>query len=268
MSELVVLMVPISRVLDLTVDRKDRTSKAYMDHEMALMRDVKVAGIRTPLKVIIEGDNFRVICGQTRLNAARRAGGLQEVPVTVLQGEITPARLLIEELVDNNMTSAFDPLAQAEIYLELMRINNWNQAELCANVPAAKAPAVSKALKIFSDLIESLKAKLKAGEIGPRLGYALARVDKECQLAVYEQVKGMPKVQSAEEHISELLNGKPKKKEQRGKAQDGGAQIDYPVAADWEFFAALGAKLTKVAALGKKGLLPPSLALQSLLKAS
>lgn len=264
MSTLVVLPVVIGRVLDLAVDRKDRTTKAYYDHETALMHDIRGAGVRNPLKVITEGELFRLVCGQTRLNAARRAG-LQEVPVTVLQGELTPSRLLIEELTDNNMTAGFDVLAQAEIYLELMRLNGWTtHAELCSNVPAAKPSAVTKALTTFSGLIDSLKARLRAGEFGPRLAYQLARLDKECQPAVYERVKGL-KVEAAEAVIGELLNGKPAK-EKRSRVQDGAVQIEFPVSSNWEIFKALGSKLLKAAAQGEKGPVPPALVLQNLLK--
>lgn len=264
MSKLVVLIVAIGRLLDLAVDRKDRTTKAYFDHETALMLDTKAAGIRNPLKVVTEGDLFRLVCGQTRLNAARRAG-LQEVPVTVLQGEFTPSQLLIEELVDNNMTAGFDVLAQAEIYLELMRLNGWTtHVELCSNVPAAKPSAVTKALTTFSGLVEPLKARLRAGEFGPRLAYHLARLDRECQPATYERVKGL-KVEAAEVVIGELLNGKPAK-EKRSKVQDGPVRIEFPASSGWDIFKALGSKLLKAAARGEKGPVPPALVLQNLLK--
>ncbi len=264
MSQLVAQSVPITRVLDLVRDRKDRTTKAYFDHETALVRDIRVAGIRTPLKVLVEGEYFRLVCGQTRLNAARRVP-LQEVPVTVLQGELTPSRLLVEELTDNNMTAGFDILGQAEIFLELERENGWTHAELCANVPAAKPAAVTKAMTIFERLIDELKAKLRAGEIGPRLGYALARVDKDCQLAVYERVQNLCVV-GAEELIGELLSGKATKKSKRCRVKDGDALLEFSTSATWEFVKALATKLLKAASQGEKSPIPPALVLQNLLK--
>ncbi len=207
-SAISVIQVSINQVLDLAKDRKDRSTKKYFEHETALMHDIKANGIRNALKAFRQGNLFQLVCGQTRLNAARRAG-LQDVPVNELQGSMTPTRLLIEELTDNNMTEGFDTVVQGGIYVELMRENNWTQSELVANVPAAKPGPVSKALSIFENLVEDLKAKLRSGDIGPRLAYALSRIDPARQTAVYEAVKHM-KVEAAEVHISSLLGG-PKK---------------------------------------------------------
>lgn len=210
MPDMTLLRIPLAKILDLLKDRKDRSTKAYYDHETALMNDIRVAGVRNPIKVFTEGEFYRLACGQTRVNAARRAG-LTYVQAQMLEGAMTPTRLLIEELTDNNMQQGFDVLAQAEIYLELMRENGWEkQSELCANVPAAKPGPVSKALSIFEGLIDEMKVRLRAGEFGPRLGYALSRLPKDQQAAAYEKVKNM-KVEAGELHLGCLLGSKPKK---------------------------------------------------------
>ena len=199
--------IPIAKILNLAKDRKDRNTKRYFDHETALTNDIRTAGVRNPVKVIREEDLYRIICGQTRLNGARRAG--QEfIPAIVLEGSMTPTRLLIEELADNNSTEAFDLVALAEICQELMAENGWKtQAELCRNVPIAKPAQVSKALSIFENLLDELKAQVRAGTVSGRLGYALSRVPRDRQLEVSRAVEGM-NVQGAEEHIGALLAGK------------------------------------------------------------
>lgn len=209
-ANLAVLVVPIPRLLDLARDRKDRTTRRYLDHEAHLTADIRAAGVRTPLKVVPEGTNYRLVCGQTRKNAAVRAG-LAEVPVLVLAGEPTPTRLLVEELADNNLGERFDLLAEADIYLELMRANGWTPAELCARVPAARPPAVSKALAVFENLAAELKPRLRAGEFGPRLAYALCRLPADKQASAYQAVKDL-KVEVAEAHIAAQVGGKRKPK--------------------------------------------------------
>jgi hypothetical protein len=204
--------VPLAKILDLLRDRKDRTTKAYWDHETALMTDIKADGIRNPIKGYWTPQRmFQLVSGQTRVNAARRAGTLVDIPAIVLEGELTPTRLLTVELVDNNMQVGFDLVAQGGLYVDLMKENNWTAAELCANVPAAKPGPVSKALSIFEGLIEELKAKLRAGEIGPRLGYALSRVPADRQVAVFEKVRHM-RVEAAEAQIAVDLGGQKQKK--------------------------------------------------------
>jgi ParB-like chromosome segregation protein Spo0J len=159
------------------------------------------------VKVTREGDLYRIVCGQTRLNASRRAG-LEFIPAIVLEGSMTPTRLLIEELADNNSTEAFDLLALAEICVELQAENGWTtQIELCRNVPIAKPAQVSKALSIFDNLLDELKAQVRTGALSGRLAYALSRVPRERQMEVYRAVEGM-NAQGAEQHISALLAGK------------------------------------------------------------
>jgi hypothetical protein len=107
------IRVPLAKILNLLRDRKDRTTKAYWDHETALTNDIKAAGVRNPVKGYWTPEGmFQLVCGQTRVNATRRAGTLSDIPATVLEGAMTPSRLLIEELVDNNMQEGFDVLAQ------------------------------------------------------------------------------------------------------------------------------------------------------------
>lgn len=209
-SDLAVIMVPVHQVLDLLRDRKDRTTHAYFEYVTRLAADIKVAGVRNPVKVTREGPNHRLVCGQTRTDAARRAG-LAEIPAIVLDDGLTPTQLLVEEWIDNNLGERFDILAEADIFHELMRINGWSPAELCAHVPAAKPASVSKALSVCENLIGDLKDRLRIGEFGPRLGYALSRVPADRQAAVYETVKSQ-KVEVAEAHIATLLGGRKKPK--------------------------------------------------------
>ena len=206
-QQVTAIQIPVAKILNLAKDRKDRTTKRYFDHETALTNDIRAAGVRNPVKVKPEGEQYRLVCGQTRLNATRRAGR-EFIPAIVLEGSMTPTQLLVEELADNNSTEAFDLVALAEICVELQAENGWKtQIELCRNVPIAKPAQVSKALSIFENLLDELKAQMRAGTLSGRLGYALSRVPREQQLDVYRAVEGM-NVQGAEQHISALLAGK------------------------------------------------------------
>ncbi|OWK35154.1 ParB/RepB/Spo0J family partition protein [Fimbriiglobus ruber] len=262
---MVVTQIPISKILNLFRDRKDRTTKHYYDHETALTNDIREAGIRNPLKAYVERELYQLVCGQSRLNAARRAA-LDTVPVIVLSGEITPTRLLIEELTDNNMTESFDILAQAEIFIDLMREGGWTQAELCRNVPAAKQTAVSKAMAIFENLIEELKLKIKTSELGPRLGYGLSRLLPDQQLAEYEKVKLM-KVQAAEAYLSDSLvvSTRKQKPARPVKVSIGDVTIVFGIQDLTKIFSHLSTLVDALKRLEKLGL--PLANLQAILKA-
>ncbi len=228
------VQVPTNKILNLLKDRKDRTTKKYFDHETALMQDISVAGVRNPVKVILEGELYRMVCGQTRLNAARRAG-LPLIPAIILEGSMTPTRLLTEELADNNSTEAFDLVALAEICSELMKENGWKtQAELCRNVPIARPAQVSKALSVFENLIEELKAHVHSGAVAGRLGYALSRVPKDKQWDTYKAVEGMC-VEGAEDHIRSRLDGKKPAKAKPVKCRTPhGIVIEIPSTIDFD----------------------------------
>ena len=57
-SPLTVVHLPLAQILDLEKDRKDRTTKAYQDHEYALMLDIRTHGVRNPIKVIATANSF------------------------------------------------------------------------------------------------------------------------------------------------------------------------------------------------------------------
>ena len=45
------ILLPVTNILNLEKDRKDRTTNRYLDHETALANDVRIAGVRNPVKV-------------------------------------------------------------------------------------------------------------------------------------------------------------------------------------------------------------------------
>lgn len=247
----------VTELLPLAMDRKDRTTKRYFDHETAIMNDVAANGIRSPLKVYLDGKQWRVACGQTRLNAAIRAG-LVEVPVLVLEGEMTPTRLLIEELTDNNMGEAFDLLALAGIFLELMQNNGWSQTELCAAVPAAKPSTVSRALAVFAGLAPELQEKLRGGEFGPRMAYALSRLPVDKQSEAWEKCKHM-KVERGELYIGSLLGKVQKKKPKPVKVSLAGVSVVFTVAEATKAKELLQSVMTALVKLEKNGFPLPNL---------
>lgn len=215
--------IAISMILDLFHDRRDRTSRKYFEHETAIMRDLKQSGIRTPIKVVPEGDKYRLVCGQTRTNACRRAG-LAEIPAIIL-GELSPSEMLLTEWIDNQSSESFSLLAQAEIFGELMRVNGFTlNCELSAKFPAIKQPQISRAFAVFGNLNDQLKALHREGTVGSRLAVALARLPKDAQFAMYDAVKDM-KVEVAEAKVATSLGKISKPKPFVGQSQ--GTQIKF-----------------------------------------
>ncbi len=246
-----------TELLPLAIDRKDRTTKRYFDHETAIMHDIAANGIRTPVKVYADGKQYRIACGQTRVNAAIRAG-LADIPVQVLEGEMTATRLIVEELTDNNMGEPFDLMALAGMFLELMKTNGWSQTELCAAVPAAKPSTVSRALAVFEGLVPELKEKLKAGEFGPRMAYALSRVPADRQAEAWNKCQHM-KVERAELFISSALGKAQKKKAKPVKVTVAGLSVVFTVSEAAKAKELLQCVMTALVKLEKNGFPLPNL---------
>lgn len=185
------------------------------------MHDIKVNGVINALRVHREGDKFRLVNGQSRLNAAIRAG-LTEVPVSIMEGPITESRLLIEEVIGNNFQQGFGALALAEIAAELQALNKWSDAELCRNVPAISPATLSRSKAMWRDLIAELQAKVKDGELGVRKAYAISRKPAGEQMAAFRRTEHMD-AKSAEDHLNE--DKKPAPKQERVKLSLPGMQL-------------------------------------------
>lgn len=207
------MIIPISQIKPLKKDRKDRTTRSYRDHKAKMLQSIATDGLLSPIKVRRCGDGYRVVCGQTRLDCMTELGKT-EIEAEVLPDDLDEFQELNIEVTDNNLQHGFDTLAMCEVFSDMMKLKGWTAAELSRNVPAITESTVSKYQSISDRLVQQLKDKLVAGDLGFRLAYGHSRLPAEIQEPTYERVKHM-KVEAAERHIAELLGKKVKPK---GKA--------------------------------------------------
>ncbi len=206
--DLAVLDIPVFCILPPEPDDRDRAAPDYLLHEQRLADDIGVRGVRQPIYVMrLSGTSFRALTGWTRTLASRRAGK-ETIPAFVLDRPLNEAEQEMEKLLENEMRHDFTPLELARIYLRLMKLNGWSQAELAKNVHASPAQ-VAKVLAISTKLSAEVQALVTSGDLSPRAAYALTRLPEQQQAELARKAVSVPMaVESVEEAVNKLLGGK------------------------------------------------------------
>lgn len=151
-----------------------------------LAKNIKTHGLHHPLLVRGVDGRFEVIAGQRRFLACQIAG-LTEVPCRLLEGELTEADILLEQLAENLHRSNLSTLDEARRYRRLMDLNGWT-AKVVASRLHVSTSKVSRALSV-TRLAPELQGKVQAGEVGSRAAAELARIDDpEAQRQLAEQI--------------------------------------------------------------------------------
>jgi ParB family transcriptional regulator, chromosome partitioning protein len=205
-------------------DKRDRTTTAHREWLARLTCDVKERGIRSPLLVMRSGEVLVVLAGETRRQAAL-AAGLDKVPVIILDRPLTTGEELMEVLLENEMRRGFTDLERAEMYAEILKANDWSQADLAHHLKLT-AGQVSKVLAVSSKLPEELKALIGKGpgKIGPRAAYQLSRLPDHGAMRELAKkfLDGLLTAESLEVEVAKRLGKRPKKaKAVKGKTPRG-----------------------------------------------
>lgn len=119
----------------------------------------------------IGGSAFEIVAGERRWRAARIAG-LETVPVRSL-GQIDDATALRLALVENLQRQDLDPIEEAEGYAALNRVVGLTQTEIGAAVHRSQ-PVIANRMRLLA-LPEDVREKIRAGELSPSHGVALAK---------------------------------------------------------------------------------------------
>jgi ParB family chromosome partitioning protein len=239
-------------------DKRDRTTTAYRGWLALLTCDVKERGIRNPIQVMRNGDFLVVLAGETRRQAAL-AAGLDKVPVNILDRPLTTGEMLMEVLLENEMRRGFTDLERAEMYAEILKANEWSQAELAHHLKIT-AGQVSKVMSVSSKLPEDMKALIGKGDgkIGPRRAYQLSRLPDHGAMRELARklLDGTLTAESLEVEVAKRLDKPPKKtKVVKGKTLKG---LSFALPADYATAQAEVASLTEAIKKAEKLGLPLS----------
>jgi ParB family chromosome partitioning protein len=146
------------------IQSNPRQPRAYIDAEelTELASSIREHGILQPLIVTqqSEGNEYVLIAGERRLQAARQAG-LSTVPALVREAS---EREMIElALIENIQRADLNPLEAAEAYQQLVDDFGLSHEELAAQLGKSRS-AVTNTLRLLK-LPETIRAALARGDI-------------------------------------------------------------------------------------------------------
>lgn len=154
-----------SGVLELPIDRI-RPNPRQPRREIGegsiqeLAESIREHGVLQPVLVTSAGDQFQLVAGERRLEAARLAG-LQVIPAVVREaGERASLELA---LVENLQRSDLGPLEAAEGYRQLAEDFGLRHEEIAARVGVSRS-RVSNTLRLLK-LSEAVRQALAAGQV-------------------------------------------------------------------------------------------------------
>ena len=121
-----------------------------------------------------EHDRYVLISGERRWRAAR-LGGIPQLAVRIIDGELTPAELLEAQLVENIHRQDLNAVELATAYQALIDKHGWNVTVLAQEL-SISAGSVTRTLSLLR-LPEAAKDFVRGGTLAASVAYEIARLD-------------------------------------------------------------------------------------------
>ena len=204
---------PAAGVTELDIDRlapNDLQPRTHMDEAQLeeLAASIRANGIIQPIVVRQTGDGFRIIAGERRWRAARKAG-LARVPVVVktVDGGDAQRRVLEMALIENIQRADLNPIEEAHAYRRLIDDFQLTQDAVAAAVGKDRATVANtvRLLKLPVEVQNDVTASALT------MGHArtlLALADSRTQLELAREIKtrGLS-VRETEALVKRILEG-------------------------------------------------------------
>ena len=174
-----------------------------------LAESIKEHGVIQPIIVVRNDDRYKIVAGERRWRAAKKAG-LKEIPAVIRNySEFEIAQIaLIENLQRENL----NPIEEALGYQTLMNKFSMTQEDVSDKIGKSRS-AIANSVRLLS-LDEPIRQKLISGEISSGHARALLSVDSpKVRLVLLESIieKGL-NVRQTEALAKQLQKSKPKNK--------------------------------------------------------
>lgn len=173
-----------------------------------LAESIKEHGLIQPIIVVKNKDMYKIVAGERRWRAAKKAG-LKEVPVCIR--EYTEEEIAQIALIENLQRENLNPIEEALGYRTLMDKFDMTQEAVSSRIGKSRS-AIANSIRLLS-LDEPIQTRLISGEISSGHARALLSIENsKIRMAVLESIveKGL-NVRQAEALAKQLQNAKPKK---------------------------------------------------------
>ena len=132
-----------------------------------------------------DDDKWIIICGERRWKAAK-AANLDTIQCCFVDGTLSDAEILEEQLVENLLREDLSPIEQARGFSALMDLHGWNGKQVAESL-RIQASTVSRALALL-DLPSDIQDSVDSGKLPARSAYEIGRVhDEELQRELARQ---------------------------------------------------------------------------------
>ena len=174
----------------------------------ALAQSVKEHGVIQPIVLTKNGDRYKIVAGERRWRAAKKAG-LKEIPAVIR--EYTEQEIAQIALIENLQRENLNPIEEALGYQTLINKYDMTQ-EAVSNTLGKSRSAIANSIRLLS-LDEGVQSRLISGEISSGHARALLSIDDpEIRTAVLLSIteKGL-NVRQTEALAKQLSKGRAKK---------------------------------------------------------
>ena len=138
-----------------------------------LSDSIKEYGVIQPIIVVRNDDRYKIVAGERRWRAAKKAG-LKEIPAVVRN--YTEQEIAQIALIENLQRENLNPIEEALGFQTLMNKYNMTQEDVSEKIGRSRS-AIANSVRLLS-LDEPIRQKLITGEISSGHARALLSVEK------------------------------------------------------------------------------------------
>lgn len=171
--------------IDDVFPNKEQPRKNFdSDKIESLAESIKLHGMIQPILVKKEGEFFKIIAGERRWRAAKKAG---MKTVSIIEKELSNQEIAEISLIENIQREDLNPIEEALAYKRLSKEFNLTQEEISLRVGKSRTAITNnmRLLSLHDDVIDSIANK----ELSEGHGKILAGIeDKDLQLKISQKV--------------------------------------------------------------------------------
>ncbi len=196
--------------ITLVEPNKNQPRHSFSDDKIQeLAESIAVHGVIQPIIVVKNGERYKIVAGERRWRAAKKAG-LKEIPAVIRN--YTEFEIAQIALIENLQRENLNPIEEALGYQTLIDKFDMTQEDVSSKIGKSRS-AIANTLRLLS-LDEPIREKLISGEISSGHARAILGVDSpKTRLAVLEAIieKGL-NVRQTEALVKQLQKTTPKRK--------------------------------------------------------
>lgn len=163
--------LPIAQIMP----NKGQPRKSFKEEDLSELTDsIRQNGVLQPLLVRKKGNEYEIVAGERRYQAAK-AAGLDEVPVIIR--EVSDEDVFKLALIENLQRSDLTPLEEARGYRQLIKDKGLTQEEL-ARIISKSRSAITNTLRLL-DLPKEVQSYVEEGTISAGHARAILAVPTE-----------------------------------------------------------------------------------------